>query len=49
MEQQSPTLQSLIGTALIITGGTLTYFFKKKPETLSDTFTIPEPKERPPL
>lgn len=45
----SPTIQSVIGTVLIIIGGTLTYLLKKKPETLADTFTIPEPKEKPPL
>jgi len=45
----SPTIQSVIGTVLIVIGGTLTYLLKKKPETLSETFTIPEPKEKPPL
>lgn len=46
---QSPTLQSILGSVLIIIGGTLTYLLKKKPATLSETFTIPEPKEKPPL
>ncbi len=46
---QAPTIQSAIGIVLIVIGGTLTYILKKKPEKLSDTFTIPEPKERPPL
>lgn len=45
----APTLQSLVGMALVIIGGTLTYFLKKKPETLSEVFEIPHPKEKPPL
>lgn len=44
-----PTLRSLLGTVLIIVGGTLTYIFKKKPENISETFEIPDPKEKPPL
>ncbi|HSX27010.1 MAG TPA: DMT family transporter [Chlamydiales bacterium] len=41
--------RSLIGTALIILGGTLTYILKKKPETLAETFEVPNPHEKPPL
>ncbi len=44
-----PTIRSLIGTLLIIVGGTLTYILKKKPESVSETFEIPRPKEKPPL
>ena len=44
-----PSLRSLIGTVLIIIGGTLTYIFKKKPEKISETFETPDPKEKPPL
>lgn len=42
------TTRSLLGTFLIILGGTLTYLFKKKPEKLSETFRVPDPKEKPP-
>jgi drug/metabolite transporter (DMT)-like permease len=45
----SPTIQSIIGTVLIILGGTLTYVLKKKPEGLAQTFEVPNPKEKPPL
>lgn len=41
--------RSLIGTALIILGGTLTYVLKKKPESLAETFEVPNPHEKPPL
>ena len=41
--------RSILGTVLIVIGGTLTYILKKKPEKLSETFEIPEPKEKPPL
>ncbi len=44
-----PTLRSLLGALLIITGGTLTYILKKKPATLAETFQAPKPKEPPPL
>lgn len=44
-----PNLRSILGTFLIIIGGTLTYILKKKPEKLAETFEIPEPKEKPPL
>jgi drug/metabolite transporter (DMT)-like permease len=47
--EKVPTIQSLIGTLLVIVGGTITYLLKKKPESLADTFTIPQPKEKPPL
>lgn len=43
------TFRSLIGTLLIIMGGTLTYILKKKPEGLKETFEVPQPKEKPPL
>lgn len=39
-----PTLRSLIGTALIIIGGTVTYILKKKPETIAETFKHPDAK-----
>jgi len=44
-----PGFRSVIGTILIIVGGTLTYILKKKPESIGKTFEIPEPKEKPPL
>ncbi|HSX11475.1 MAG TPA: DMT family transporter [Chlamydiales bacterium] len=44
-----PSIRSLIGTGLIILGGTLTYILKKKPEGLKETFEVPNPKEKPPL
>jgi drug/metabolite transporter (DMT)-like permease len=43
------SLRSWIGTALIIIGGTATYLLKKQPESLSQTFEHPDPKEKPPL
>jgi len=45
----SPSFRSIIGTILIIIGGTLTYILKKKPERISEAFEIPNPKEKPPL
>lgn len=42
-------IRSVLGTILIVLGGTLTYILKKKPEKLSETFQIPDPKEKPPL
>ncbi len=44
-----PHFRSILGTILIILGGTLTYILKKKPETISKTFEVPNPKEKPPL
>lgn len=44
-----PTFRSLIGSVLIILGGTLTYILKKKPQSVAETFEVPQPKERPPL
>lgn len=44
-----PSLRTIIGTVLIISGGTLTYILKKKPESLAKTFEVPDPKEKPPL
>lgn len=45
-----PGIRSLVGTLLIIIGGTLTYLLKKKPQKLSETFQVPDPKEKhPPL
>lgn len=41
--------RTFIGTILIIMGGTITYVLKKKPESLAETFEIPQPKEKPPL
>ncbi len=43
-----PGIRSLIGTALIVTGGVLTFIMKKKPERLVETFQVPDPKEKPP-
>jgi len=43
-----PGIRSIVGTILIIIGGTLTYVLKKKPEKLSETFQVPDPKEKPP-
>lgn len=45
----APGLRSFFGIVLIIVGGTLTYLLKKKPESIKETFEIPEPKEKPPL
>jgi drug/metabolite transporter (DMT)-like permease len=44
-----PGFRSIIGTILIIIGGTLTFILKKKPEKISETFEVPNPKEKPPL
>jgi drug/metabolite transporter (DMT)-like permease len=44
-----PTMRSLVGTILIIIGGTLTFILKKKPESIAKTFEVPHPKEKPPL
>jgi drug/metabolite transporter (DMT)-like permease len=44
-----PTIRSFLGTFLIIIGGVLTFIFKKKPTKISETFEIPQPKEKPPL
>lgn len=44
-----PSYRSLVGTILIVLGGSMTYIFKKKPAKLRETFEIPEPKEKPPL
>lgn len=44
-----PGIRSIVGTLLIIIGGTLTYILKKKPEKLRETFQVPNPKEKPPL
>ncbi len=41
--------RSLVGIVLIILGGTLTYILKKKPESVAETFEIPQPGEKPPL
>ncbi len=43
-----PGIRSIIGTILIILGGTMTYLLKKKPEKLAETFQVPDPKEKPP-
>lgn len=40
---------SLIGTILIIAGGTMTLLFIKKPTTIIKTFQHIEPKDKPPL
>lgn len=45
----APSMRSIMGTILIIFGGTLTYILKKKPEKISETFEVPHPKEKPPL
>jgi drug/metabolite transporter (DMT)-like permease len=45
----SPTWRTLIGGALIILGGTVTYLLKKSPESIRETFQTPNPKEKPPL
>lgn len=44
-----PNLRSIIGTILIIMGGTLTYLLKKKPQNLSETFQVRDPKKKPPF
>jgi len=41
--------QSLVGSALIIIGGTMTYIFKKQPVTVLETFEHPDQKTKPPL
>jgi len=46
---KGPGIRSLVGTLLIVLGGTLTYLLKKKPENLADTFSRPKPNEKPPL
>lgn len=42
-------LPSIIGTLLIIIGGTLTYLLKKRPKTIKEAFETPKPHEKPPL
>lgn len=42
-------LRTLIGTLLIIIGGTATYLLKKRPASIAATFTAPKPGEKPPL
>ena len=46
---RTPGIRSLIGTLLIVLGGTLTYILKKKPESIAETFSTPKPNEKPPL
>jgi drug/metabolite transporter (DMT)-like permease len=46
---QPLTLRTMIGGILIILGGSATYLLKKQPRRLADTFTTPDPKEKPPL
>ena len=46
---QPLTFRSLIGTLLIIAGGTMTYILKTKPESIKGTFTAPDTKHKPPL
>ena len=48
---QPLTLRSLIGTALIIIGGIVTYILKAKPENFKGTFIAPQgkKKDRPPF
>lgn len=41
--------RSIIGTLLIILGGTVTYLLKKKPHSIAQTFESPDPKTKPPL
>jgi drug/metabolite transporter (DMT)-like permease len=41
--------RSLIGTGLIILGGTLTYILEKRPESFAETFEAPRPFDKPPL
>ncbi|MBU6447196.1 MAG: DMT family transporter, partial [Verrucomicrobia bacterium] len=44
-----PSLRTILGTALIVVGGTLTFLLQKRPKKLADTLTVPDPKEKPPL
>lgn len=46
---QSLGWRSLIGTVLIIGGGTVTYLLKKRPRTLQESLEAPKPNEKPPL
>ena len=41
---QPLTLRSLLGTAIIIVGGTVTYILKKRPESVAETFKNPDAK-----
>lgn len=42
--------RSIVGTLLIILGGTLTYVWKRKPHSVRETFQTPkEQKDKPPL
>lgn len=41
---QPLTLRSLLGTAVIIVGGTVTYILKKRPESVAETFKNPDAK-----
>lgn len=42
-------IRSLLGSLLIIFGGSVTYILRKKPETLAKTFETTKKEERPPL
>jgi len=41
--------RSLLGTCLIVVGGSLTYILKEKPHSIKETFEAPKTKEKPPL
>jgi drug/metabolite transporter (DMT)-like permease len=43
-----PGFRSIVGTLLIVVGGTLTFILKKKSEKISSPFAIPDKKEKPP-
>jgi drug/metabolite transporter (DMT)-like permease len=46
---QPLTHRSLLGTALIVIGGTLSYILKEKPESFKGTFIAPDSKKMPPF
>ncbi|HEV7737259.1 MAG TPA: DMT family transporter [Chlamydiales bacterium] len=43
------TWRSYVGTSLIIIGGTLTYLWKRKPQSIKETFVRTDTKKPPPI
>jgi drug/metabolite transporter (DMT)-like permease len=46
---QPPTIRSVLGTILIVVGGTITYVLKTKPSSFVKTFEAPKSHDKPPL
>lgn len=41
--------QTMGGALLIIIGGTMTYILKRKPQSIAETFEVPDSQKKPPL